>query len=218
MFHAAAKRAPRASILVLAIAVTVAALAPSPALARPDRNYRRVADYGLLLSGALVAFVSHETGHLVFDGIFRTNPHLTPVSLGPLPFFAIEPRDIESNRELYVITQAGFLVEGLYTEAILRRNPELFHHHRPFMEGMLAFHAVLDLSYAITGFVHRGPPQSDVHSMARASGIPSWGIGCMLTLPLVFDFVRYFRPQTRRWSAVVGMYSRMPLVTASFVF
>jgi hypothetical protein len=207
-------RDSRFFVLVMALA----AASPNTALARPDANYRHASDYGLLLSGALVAFVSHEGGHLVMDGIFRTHPRITGVSLGPLPFFAIEPQHIESDRELYVIAQAGFMVEGFYTEAILRRHPELFLHHRPFMEGMLAFHAVLDFSYAITGLVHRGPDQSDVHSMARASGIPSWGIGTMLLIPLTFDFVRYFCPRTRRWSSVIGFSSRMPMITTSFVF
>lgn len=202
----------------MALALALSFAVPDVAFARPDANYRRVSDYALLISGALVAFVSHETGHLIFDGIFRTHPTFTPVSLGPLPFFAIQPTVIESDRELYAITQAGFLVEGIYTEIILRRHPELFHHHRPFMEGMLAFHAVLDFSYAITGFVHRGPPQSDVHSMARASGLPSWAIGTMLMTPLAFDAVRYFCPRTRRWSAVVGFYARMPMVTTTFLF
>jgi hypothetical protein len=211
-------RYARGAAALIAVLATMAIGAPTTALARPDANYRRAADYGLLLTGALVAFVSHETGHLLMDGIFRTNPSLVGVSLGPLPFFAIQPGEIESDRELYVITQAGFMVEGIYTEIILRRHPELFLHHRPFMEGMLAFHAVLDLSYAITGLVQRGPPQSDVHSMARASGIPSWGIGTMLLVPLAFDAVRYFCPRTRRWSAVVGFNARFPMVMTSVVF
>lgn len=204
-----------AFLLATALALPTAEARP---FRRPDANYRRAADYFLLIAGALTGFVAHEGAHLTLDYTLRADPHLVPVHLGPLPFFAIEPRNVHSDRELYGISMMGFLSESIYTELIFARHPELVRHHRPFLEGMLAFHAVLDVSYAITGFANIGPAQSDVNSMARASGLPRWAISTMLITPIAFDIVRYVRPDTRRWSMWVGMGSRLPMFMTLVVF
>lgn len=207
----------RAPIRIVVLLLVTTLLTPT-ARARPDATYRRVTDWLLLLAGAATGLVAHESGHLTLDFALQTHPTLEPVHLGPLPFFAIQPNDVDGDRELYAITMMGFLSEALSTEAIFARHPDLVHHHRPFLEGMLAFHVVLDVSYAITGIANVGPSQSDVNSMARASGIPRWGISTMLLVPVAFDLLRYIRPDTRRWSMWVGMGSRLPLFTAGFLF
>jgi hypothetical protein len=171
----------------------------------------------LLLAGAAAGFIAHEAGHLTFDLAVGNDPKFTRVSLGPFPFFAIAPQSANTDNERYTMAMMGFLVEAAYTEAIFARNPELRYRHRPLLEGMLAFHVALDLGYAITGFAHVGPAESDVNTMARASGIPSWGVATMLFVPLVFDVLRYVRPDTRRWSMWVGLGSRVPLFGAALV-
>lgn len=185
--------------------------------AAKDADYRRVQDWLLFAAGAASGFVAHEAGHLTFDLAVGNDPELRKVKLGPFPFFAIQPSQINTANELYTAAMMGFLVEAAYTEGIFARNPELVKHHRPFHEGMLAFHVALDLGYAITGFAGIGPRQSDVNSMARAADIPPWAVATMLAVPLVFDVLRYVKPETRRWSMWVGMGSRLPMFVTALV-
>jgi hypothetical protein len=182
--------------------------APTPQAAP---SYRRVSDWLLLLTGAALGFVAHEAGHLSFDLAVGNDPEFRRVSLGPFPFVAISPRNPHSNNERYSSAMLGFMVEAAYTEAIFARNPELRHRHKPLLEGMLAFHVALDLGYAITGFANIGPAESDVNTMARAAGIPRWGVALMLAAPLAFDVLRYVRPDTRRWSMWLGLGARLPM-------
>lgn len=201
---------------ILALVLALGLATPAEAQ-RGDYDYRHAPEYGWLLLGALVGFVSHEGGHLFLDGVLRTHPTFEPVHLGPLPFFAIQPNDIRTERQLYAISMMGFLVEGIYTETILTRREDLVQRHKPFLEGMLAFHAVLDVSYAITGFAGIGPPQSDVNSMARAAGIPPWAVSLMLIAPVAFDIVRYADPDSR-WAPWVSRAARVVLFGSVFCF
>ncbi|HEX6241322.1 MAG TPA: hypothetical protein VFZ61_10530, partial [Polyangiales bacterium] len=159
----------------------------------------------------------HEAGHLSFDLAVGNDPEFKRVSLGPFPFFAITPQEPTSDNSRYTMAMMGFLVEAAYTEGIFARNPELVRRHKPLLEGMLAFHLLLDFGYAFTGFLGVGPAESDVNTMANAAGIPPWAVGIMLCTPLVFDVLRYVRPDTRRWSMWVGMGSRVPMFGASIV-
>lgn len=204
--------------LAVALAIVLVTTSPSSALADRVHDYRNGRDYGLLLLGALTGFVSHEGGHLILDGFLRAHPRIRAVHLGPLPFFAIEPQIVESDRELYAISMAGFFMQNAYAEAILQRNPHMIDDHRPFLEGMMLFHVALSLCYAITGFANAGPDQSDVNSMARASGIPRWGIGLLVLLPAVFDTVRYFASTDRKWAEWGGITTRLPLFGVSLAF
>lgn len=202
----------------IAVALALTLSFPSAALADRVHDYRNGRDYGLLLAGALTGFVSHEGGHLILDGFLRAHPRIRAVHLGPLPFFAIEPQIVENDQELYAISMAGFFVQNAYAETILRTNPHMIDHHRPFLEGMMLFHVALSLCYAITGFADAGPAQSDVNSMARASGIPRWGIGLLVLLPAVFDTIRYATSSDRKWAQWGGISSRLPLFGVAFAF
>jgi hypothetical protein len=182
-----------------------------------DPDYTAVQDWLLLVGGAATGFVMHEAGHLTFDGIAGNDPYLSGVKLGPIPFFAIRPRHISMPRELYGTAMMGFFVEAIYTETIFARQPDLLHHHRPFLEGMLAFHFLLDLGYAITGFAKIGPPESDLNALARGGHVSRLGLASLLALPLVFDFMRYVFPETRSWSMWFGLSARVPLFGAIFV-
>jgi len=208
----------RRLVLTLVMTAIVALATPNGALAQRDANYRRGGDYGLLLAGIATGFVSHEGGHLLLDGFLRAHPRIRGVRLGPLPFFAIEPQIVESDRELYAISMMGFFMQNAYAEAILQRNPHLIDNHRPFLEGMMLFHVALSLSYAITGFANAGPAQSDVNSMARAARIPPWSVGLMVLLPALFDTVRYFASTDRKWAEWTGISTRLPLFGMAFAF
>ena len=186
--------------------------------APPEADYRHTRDWLLLLAGAAIGFVAHEAGHLTFDLAVGNDPQFKKVELGSFPFFAITPaQPMASDNARYTMAMMGFLVEAAYTEGIFARNPELVLRHRPLLEGMLAFHLALDFGYAFTGFLGVGPAESDVNTMARAAGIPPWAMGMILCTPLVFDVLRYVRPDTRRWSMWVGLGSRVPMFGAALV-
>lgn len=191
------------------------------ALAAPvrahDATYSRAQGWLWLAAGAVTGLALHEAGHLAFDLVVGDKPHIIPVNLGPLVFFAIAPQDIKSSRQLYGAAMMGFCVEALYTEVIFARHPDLVHDHQPFAEGLLAFHVALDLGYAITGFTHVGPNESDVNSMARAAGVSPAAIGTMLALPLFFDVLRYFWPGFHRGAVWLGPASRALLLRGAFV-
>ena len=154
-----------------------------------EADFRRVTDWLWLLSGVVAGFVAHEGGHLILNAATDAKPELRQVTLGPFPFFAIQPTEIRSRQQAYAITMMGFAMQDLYSELILGIDPRLREHHRPFLKGLLGFHVVLSAGYAITGLAGIGPPQSDVNSMARTLQVPSWGIGMMLLVLVAFESV-----------------------------
>lgn len=206
------KRGAVAALLLCAML----GLFPAPAGAR-EADFRRFPDYLWLLLGAGVGFVVHESGHLLFDAMLGTDPKFVGVKLGPFPFFAIQPTNLHSNQERYFIAQAGFMMEDVYSELILGINPHLREHHRPFLKGMLAFHVVVDVGYAVTGIAGIGPSQSDVNTMSRGLGVPPWAIGLMLLVPAAGDTYRYFVPDSH-WAPWVSLGGKLTMVGASLTF
>lgn len=205
-------RGARTALLVCALL----ALGPTRGHAR-EADFRRFPDYLWLLLGAGVGFVVHESGHLMLDAMLGAEPKLVPVKLGPFPFFAIQPTHLTSNQERYFIAQAGFMMEDVYSELILGLDPHLREHHHPFWKGMLAFHIVVDVGYAVTGMANIGPPQSDVNTMSRALGVPPWAIGLALLVPAAADAYRYFVPDSR-WAPWVSLGSKVTAVGATLTF
>lgn len=202
------------------MALIVAACCAWTSLARAqpgEHDYRRAGDYGYFALGALTALIVHESSHLVLDGVLRAHPTFVPVRLGRVPFFAIQPNRIRSDRQLYAITMMGFLAEAITNDIVLSRRPHLSTQHAPFLEGMLGFNAGLDIGYAITGLANVGPPQSDVNSMARAARIPRWAVGLMLLVPTAFDIVRYAAPDAK-WAPWVSRGARLVLFGTVFAF
>lgn len=187
-----------------------------PAAAR-EADFRRFTDYLWLLIGAGIGLALHEGAHLALDYALDTKPTVVPVSLGPFPFFAIQPTDIKSQQHRYAIAMSGFMMQDLYSEIILHADPKLREHHRPLLKGMLLLHVLLTTGYAITGFAHVGPPQSDVNSMSRSLGVPPWGIGLMLIVPAACDTYRYFVPNSR-WAPWVSLAGKLTMVGASLSF
>lgn len=217
MLRAEKRRSPRplsrggAAALVL-----ILCLGSAPAQAR-EADFRRFTDYLWLLLGAGAGFVTHESGHLILDGVLGTDPKFVPTQLGPFPFFAIQPSHIRNNQQRYAIAQAGFMMEGIYSELILGLDPRLREHHHPFLKGMLGFHIVLDLGYAVTGLAGVGPAQSDVNTMARGLGVPQWAIGLALLVPALTDTYRYFVPDSR-WAPWVSLGGKLTMLGATLAF
>ena len=170
-----------------------------------------------LLLGAGAGFVIHESGHLLFDAALNTSPKFVPVKLGPFPFFAIQPTHIRNNQQRYTIAQAGFMMEDLYSEAILQADPRIIEQHHPFLKGMLLFHVVVDTGYAVTGIFNVGPSQSDVNTMSRGLGVPPWAIGIMLLGPAACDTYRYFVPESR-WAPWVSLGGKLTMIGAAAAF
>ncbi|HMU40794.1 MAG TPA: hypothetical protein PKE31_17425 [Pseudomonadota bacterium] len=193
-------------------------LCPRSVRALPEADFRRFTDWLWLLGGVVTGFVAHEGGHLMLDFAVDAKPEFRPVSTGPFPFFAIQPSEPElSPRLRYAIPAAGLSMQNLYSELILRIDPRLREHHHPFLKGMLGFHVVLSVGYAITGFASVGPSQSDVLSMSRASGIPPYGMGLLLLVPAGCDLYRYFVPDSR-WAPWVSLTGKLTLVGAAAAF
>ena len=182
-----------------------------------EADFRKVTDWLWLAAGALTGFVVHEGGHVVLDVATGSEPELRKVTLGPFPFFAIQPTKVQSVQQVYAISMMGFGVQGLYSELILGIDPRLREHHRPFLKGMLGFHIVLSVGYAITGLASIGPPQSDVNSMARALNVPSWGTGLMVLVPAACDLYRYFVPDSR-WAPWVSLGGKLTMIGAAAAF
>jgi hypothetical protein len=171
-------------------------------------KYEKPAEWLLLAGGMACGLLLHESGHLAFDFAVGGGVLFSEVKLGPAPFVSVGPRRVGSPTQLYGAAMAGFLVEAAYTEIIFANYPDLVRHHQPFVEGLLALHVALDLGYAITGLANAGPPESDVNSMARAAHVPRSAIAGMLALPLLFDVLRYVKPNLRSRALWVGMGSR----------
>src|SRR3954453_17413710 len=73
--------------LVFAVILPLRASAQSSSagqtLQSPPADEHRVLDTVNFLSGAAVALALHESGHLVFDGVFDAGPRITGVHFGP---------------------------------------------------------------------------------------------------------------------------------------
>ena len=178
----------------------------SEALERPEADFRHVSDYAWFALGAAAGFVGHELGHVMMDVVFGKSISFVRVDLGPIPFFAIQPCCKLTSRENYVIGSAGFVVGDVSSELILQIAPRLRSRRHAFLKGVLMFDIVLAAGYAVTGLAGIGPPQSDVNTMARGLGVPSWQVGLLLMVPAALDLYRYFVPRSAwaPWTSISG--------------
>jgi hypothetical protein len=207
----------RALALSLVVLVTVGPARADERLERPEADFRHFVDYAWFALGAAAGFVGHESGHMMMDVFFGKSVKFVAVSLGPLPFFAIQPCCNLSLREQYVIGSAGFVVGDVSSELILQIAPRLRSRRHAFFKGVLMFDILLALGYAMTGFAGIGPPQSDVNTMSRGLQAPPWQVGLMLALPATIDLYRYLVPQSiwAPWTSVSG---KMMLLGIGFTF
>ena len=198
--------------------------AAEPALAHsesitPEADFRQVKDWAWFLLGAGAGFVAHEMGHMFTDLILGKRVDFVEVHLGPFPFFAIQPCCNLSRQELYTISSAGFMVQYVNSELIYWVSPRIRSQRHAFLKGVLALDVGLSIGYAITGFLPSkiAPAQSDVNSMARGLGVPSWEVGLMILVPAMIDTYRYLVPSSV-WAPYAGVQSKLLVLGASFAF
>jgi hypothetical protein len=185
---------PLAALLLIGLTI----LAPAARAERP-----RTLDAALFLGGAALGLAVHESGHLAADLALATRPRLVAVDFLGIPFFAIEPRHLESERERYVVSAAGFWTHNAAAELLLTRRPELRREAAPLWKGALAFHVLTSTGYAAAALARAGPQQRDTLGMARGLGVDERWIGALVLAPAALDAYRYARPEARwaRWAS-----------------
>jgi hypothetical protein len=152
------------------------------------------------LAGAAVGLAAHESGHLLFDGLFRADPGIKRVSFHGLPFFAITHKSGLSPRREFVIDSAGFWVQEATNEFILSRRPNLRRERAPFVKGVFAFNVLASVAYAGAAFARTGPVERDTRGMADSLRWKEPYVGLLILIPAVLDAFRFYHPDAR-WAA-----------------
>jgi hypothetical protein len=171
-----------------------------PPDAPPATSEYRVTSALKFLGGGALGLVAHESGHLLFNGIFQANPGLKKVSFHGIPFFAITHDSGLPPRREYIIDSAGFWVQEATNEIILSRRPNLRRERAPILKGVLAFNVIASVSYAGAAFARTGPLERDTRGMADALGWKEPYVGLLILIPAILDAVRYYHPEAR-WAA-----------------
>jgi len=149
------------------------------------------------LGGGAIALAAHESGHLLFDGIFHANPGIKKVSFHGLPFFAITHDSGLPRRREFIIDSAGFWVQEATNEVLLTRRPNLRREHAPFTKGVFAFNVIASVSYAGAAFARTGPVERDTRGMAESLRWKEPYVGLLILLPAVLDVVRFYHPDAQ---------------------
>ncbi|MEO6235716.1 MAG: hypothetical protein ABIQ52_01890 [Vicinamibacterales bacterium] len=171
-----------------------------PEASSTTSEHRTVSGAGQFLAGAAVGLGAHESGHLLFDGLFKADPGIRKVSFHGLPFFAITHKSGLSPRREFTIDSAGFWVQEATNEWILSRRPRLRRERAPLVKGVFAFNVLASASYAGAAFARTGPVERDTRGMADSLRWKEPYIGVLILLPAVLDTLRYFHPDAR-WAA-----------------
>jgi hypothetical protein len=156
-----------------------------------------VASAAKFLAGGAVGLAAHETGHLIFDGIFNANPGIKKVDFHGIPFFAITHDAGLTPRKEFIIDSAGFWVQEATNEILLSRRPNLRDEHAPFTKGVFAFNVLASVAYAGAAFARTGPYERDTRGMADALGWKEPYVGLLILAPAILDIIRYYQPDAR---------------------
>ncbi len=171
---------------------------PPPLSAAPaSTTEHRVTSALKFLGGGAIGLGAHESGHLLFDGIFNAHPGIKKVSFHGLPFFAITHDPEVSRRREFIIDSAGFWVQEATNEVLLSRRPNLRREHAPFTKGVFAFNVLASVSYAGAAFARTGPVERDTRGMADAIRWKEPYVGLLILLPAILDVVRFYDPEAR---------------------
>ena len=176
------------------------AAAQAPEQQPPASSGHPAASFAKFLAGGATGLVAHESGHLLFDGIFDAHAYVKKVSFHGIPFFAITHDANLTPRQEFVIDSAGFWVQHAGSEIILSTRPNLRNEHGPFLKGMLAFNVLASVAYAGAAIARTGPLERDTRGMADALRWKEPYVGILLLVPAVLDTVRYFHPDAK-WAA-----------------
>jgi len=189
-----------AAILVSAQLVSAQETERQPDPASTTVEHRTASAFGKFLAGAAVGLGAHESGHLLFDGIFDADPRLVKVDFHGVPFFAITHDAGLSPRREFVIDSAGFWVQEATNELILSRRPNLRREHAPFVKGIFVFNVGTSIAYAGAAFARTGPVERDTRGMADALRWKEPYVGLLILIPAVLDAIRFYHPD-QRWAA-----------------
>jgi hypothetical protein len=170
---------------------------PAQAVTPPPAEEHRLTDSVKFLTGAALALVAHEGGHVVFDAVFGAKVDVVAIHFGPFPFFAVSHPAGLPPREEFTISSAGFWVQEAGDEWMLTSRPNLRAEHAPLLKGMLAFNVLNSVGYAIVAFAEAGPYERDTRGMAQSIGVSERGIGAVILAPALLDAYRYYRPNAR---------------------
>ena len=210
---------PRALAIALFFCVAEPRASAHSESITPEADFRQFKDWAWFALGAATGFVGHELGHLFTDAILGKRVEFVPVSLGPFPFFAIQPCCNLTPQEQFVTASAGFMVQYVNSELILWIAPKIRSERRAFLKGVLMLDIMLSVGYAISSFLPEGvaPAQSDVGTMARALGVPQWQVGLVILVPAIVDMYRYLVPNSQ-WAPWVSGSAKLFVLGASFTF
>jgi hypothetical protein len=193
-------------LLAIAAAIGPAALAGAQDVSRTasptpsTSGQSTTSSLAEFLAGGALGLAAHESGHLLFDGIFNAHPGIKKVSFHGLPFFAITHDNGLSPRRELTIDSAGFWVQEAGSEWLLTRRPALRHEHAPLLKGVFAFNIGASFAYAGAAFVRTGPVERDTRGMADALRWKEPYVGLLILLPAVLDAVRFYNPDAK-WAA-----------------
>jgi hypothetical protein len=162
-------------------------------------EHRTASAFGKFLVGAAAGLAAHESGHLLFDGIFDAHPRIKKVSFHGLPFFAITHDPGLSPRREFIIDSAGFWVQEATNEVLLSRRPNLRREHAPFVKGVFTFNVLASVAYAGAAFARTGPAERDTRGMADALGWKEPWVGVLVLAPAILDLVRFYHPD-QKWA------------------
>ena len=162
-------------------------------------EHRTASAFGKFLVGAAAGLAAHESGHLLFDGIFDAHPGIKKVSFHGLPFFAITHDQGLSPRREFIIDSAGFWVQEGTNEVLLSRRPNLRREHAPFVKGVFTFNVLASVAYAGAAFARTGPGERDTRGMADALGWKEPWVGVLVLAPAILDLVRFYHPD-QKWA------------------
>ncbi len=183
------------------------------------------------VAGGLAAFLGHESGHLIANYSMGNSPHFKRIWVaGFIPFLDIEPgiacnaeRCFKRNGQVFEagrrgkfeIVSAGFHVQHVTDEILLRLRPNLRHESAPFLKGVLAFNTLVSVMYAVGAWTQLEPEDAgDIAGQARLSGIPRPLLAGALLLPAALDLYRYYRPSSwwAPWAALAAKAGYVGLV------
>jgi hypothetical protein len=185
------------AVILAGAPASAAQEAVTPPAAPAATNEQPVTSALKFLGGGAIGLLAHESGHLLFDGLFGANAGLKKVSFHGVPFFAITHDSGLSPRRELIIDSAGFWVQEATNEVILSRRPNLRRESAPFLKGVVAFNVLASVSYAGAAFARTGPVERDTRGMADALRWKEPYVGLLILIPAILDAVRYYDPGAR---------------------
>ncbi len=162
-------------------------------------------------TGALGAFVGHESGHLIANWALGTDPYLMGIHNGPIPFFTIQPGKPLTNRQHYITASAGFNAENLIDEWLLTAHPRLSQEDKPLLKGIASFNFWCNVGYAASAFAQTGPDERDTKGMADSLGWNEAWVGALILVPTALDTYRYKHPDSK-WAPTASRISKLAMI------